>query len=435
MTWHTCNLKDISNIGDGAHASIKRIDQGILYISSKNLGINGLNLTKVDYISENDYNKYFNSASKALIKPQTGDILLGIIGTLGTPYLVKDDDILGLSSSVSIIRPDTEKVIPAYCYYWMKSNTFQCAINQTKSGVAQSFLSLGMIGSLPITYPPVKTQMRIVDIIKSYDNLIENNRRRIALLEESARLLYQEWFVHLRFPGYKHTNITDGIPDGWFKKNLTDIVIVNESSLKNGFHGNIEYIDISSVSTNLINSTTWYDFNEAPGRARRVLKHGDIIWSCVRPNLKAYSFVWQPHDRLIASTGFAVISAKFISPFYLHQVLTTNEYISYLTNHAGGAAYPAVTAKVFENSEILVPPTDLLDDFDQFVEKIYRQISLLYQSNKKTYRSPRLTLTPSNERRNQRMSLEGQTTDRKSLRMISGKSGWQEIAKDCVRFA
>ena len=279
-----------------------------------------------------------------------------------------------------VLKLDEEQVNKNYLKYLLNREKLKDKLN---TGAAQAQITIDSLSNYKIRIPDFLTQCKVHKIISTYDDLIENNRRRIALLEESARLLYQEWFVYLRFPGYEHTRITDGIPVGWSKKNLTDIAVINESSLKNGFHGNIEYIDISCVSTNSINSTTWYDFKEAPGRARRVLKHGDIIWSCVRPNLKAHSFVWQPHDRLIASTGFAVISAKFISPFYLYQVLTTNEYVSYLTNHAGGAAYPAVTAKVFENSEILVPPTNLLDNFDQFVEKIYRQINLLHQSNKK----------------------------------------------------
>ncbi|MBJ6934435.1 hypothetical protein JG626_18850, partial [Vibrio cholerae] len=90
---------------------------------------------------------------------------------------------------------------------------------------------------------------------------------RIQLLEESARLLYQEWFVHLRFPGHEQVNIVDGLPEGWKNMQLTDIAKVNQASLKKGFDEKIEYIDISCVSTHSISDTTWYEFIDAPGRA------------------------------------------------------------------------------------------------------------------------------------------------------------------------
>ena len=248
---------------------------------------------------------------------------------------------------------------------------------------AQRNLSTGIIKKFPVTYFPLPKQERIADYLSSYDKLIENNRRRIQLLEESARLLYQEWFVHLRFPGHEQVKITDGVPEGWGKKPLTAIAEVNQTSLKKGFDERIEYIDISCVSTHSISDTTWYEFAEAPGRARRIVKHCDILWSCVRPNRRSHVLIWEPHDRLIASTGFAVISATQVSPFFLYQSLTTNDYVGYLTNRAGGAAYPAVTAKVFEESLVLVPSCKLIEQYDDQVKDTYAQINMLRSQNAK----------------------------------------------------
>ena len=72
-------------------------------------------------------------------------------------------------------------------------------------------------------------QQRIADILSAYDDLIENNRRRMALLEEAARQLYREWFVRLRFPGHEHTRITNGVPEGWERKTLGDVCEIRES--------------------------------------------------------------------------------------------------------------------------------------------------------------------------------------------------------------
>ena len=71
--------------------------------------------------------------------------------------------------------------------------------------------------------PPIETQHRIADILSAYDDLIKNNRKQIKLLEEAAQRLYKEWFVDLRFPGYEHTKITDGVPEGWEKSTVATV--------------------------------------------------------------------------------------------------------------------------------------------------------------------------------------------------------------------
>lgn len=215
--WRKTKIEDVAFVGDGAHASIKRKETGVMYFTSKNFDSNGLKLNKVDYISEEDFKKYFNPNSKALTKPKKNDVLLSIIGSMGAPYLVNGDFEFGLSSSVSILRPKHEVVDSKYLFYWIKSEYFQKSIDSIKSGVAQSFLSLGMIRSLPCIIPPLKTQRKIAAILSGYDDLIENNLKRIKLLEEQAQQTYEEWFVRFKFPGYEDVGIDaiSGLPVGW----------------------------------------------------------------------------------------------------------------------------------------------------------------------------------------------------------------------------
>ena len=152
MSLVSAKIDDVCVVGDGAHASIKRVLEGIPYLTSKNFKIDGLDLTKLDFISKEDYYKHFNGKSKAITKPILNDVILSIIGSIGSPHLVKNNDEFGLSSSVCILRPNEDKILPVFLYYWLKSDFFQQSIHQIKSGVAQSFLSLGMIKSLPVNY-------------------------------------------------------------------------------------------------------------------------------------------------------------------------------------------------------------------------------------------------------------------------------------------
>lgn len=227
-------IGDVCQVGDGAHASIKRQDSGVLYLSSRNFKDGCLDLTNVYYISEDDFNKHFKDNSKAITKTKSGDVALSIIGTIGEPYVVKSSDRFGLSSAVAFLRPDFNKVDSHYLYYWLKSPEFQQAVYNVKGGVAQGYVSLEMIKGLPFRYFDKEYQVNISNYLKNYDKLIENNNRRIAILEDMAQSLYREWFVNFRYPSHENNVVSEGkpklidstlgqIPVGWKLKPLGEL--------------------------------------------------------------------------------------------------------------------------------------------------------------------------------------------------------------------
>jgi type I restriction enzyme S subunit len=143
---------------------------------------------------------------------------------------------------------------------------------------------------------------------------------------------------------------------------------VNRRSIRRGEEPDrIIYIDIASVAPGVVTSKEPFDFPAAPGRARRIVEHGDLIWSCVRPNRRSFALILRPEPNLTVSTGFAVISATTVPFSYLYSALTTDDFVGYLTNHASGAAYPAVTAKDFEAAHVLRPADDVLSRFHETV--------------------------------------------------------------------
>ena len=119
----------------------------------------------------------------------------------------------------------------------MKSDYFQKYVEIIKSGAAQGFLSLKMIRSLPLKVPSdLLIQNKIATILSNYDSLIENNNKRVKLLEEMAEDIYKEWFVRLRVPNYENTKIIDGVPEGWKYEKLSSHIDIrcfkNDPSVK-----------------------------------------------------------------------------------------------------------------------------------------------------------------------------------------------------------
>ena len=257
--------------------------------------------------------------------------------------------------------------------------------NFLKTGFYEGInINLTVLKGFDLPLPDLRRQDAIVEVLSAYDDLIENNRRRIALLEEAARLLYREWFVHFRFPGHEDVKITDRLPEGWGYRTLGDIAETNKESYRpKELPDEINYIDISSVAQGRVVSKTRIPASEAPGRARRKIRDGDSIWSNVRPNLRAYALMLEPDEVDVVSTGFTVLTATRVPSTWLYMFVTTDNFVGHLVNHATGAGYPAVRPDDFERAALPLPPRVLLDHFHEAAEPNFRLICKLDQQNQK----------------------------------------------------
>ena len=280
-----------------------------------------------------------------------------------------------------VVKPrDTEVLTTKFLYYALRPKLSE--LRSFSTGAATKFLTLTILNDTKIQVPPLPVQRRIAGILSAYDELMENSQRRIRLLEAMARALYREWFVHFRFPGHEKlpraaSHLGD-IPKGWEVKRLGDVAQVNRAQINaRNAPEELHYIDISSVSPGQIDTIKTYAYADAPGRARRVAQHGDVLWSCVRPNRRSHAQVMHPEPSTIASTGFAVLTATKVPFTFLYFLTTTDDFVAYLTNNATGAAYPAVTAATFEKADLLIPPAPLLNKFGDTTIPMAEQIHTL----------------------------------------------------------
>ncbi len=192
-----------------------------LFLSATNVTKSGFEFSECQFITEQKDEVLRKG------KLQRDDVVLTTRGTIGNaahfnPFVPYEH--MRINSGMVILRCDGEKILPTYLYHFLRSPSFHGQVNSLRSGVAQPQLPIRDMKRIKLLLLPLSVQYRIASILTAYDDLIENNRRRIQLLEQAARLLYNEWFVHLRFPGHEHVKIVDGVPEGWERKKVKNIL-------------------------------------------------------------------------------------------------------------------------------------------------------------------------------------------------------------------
>jgi len=178
--------------------------------------------------------------------------------------------------------------------------------------------------------------------------------------------------------------------------NIRDVVRINELNINSKYpYSEIEYIDTSSVTEGRFEKLQYIQLKDAPSRAKRIVRHKDILISTVRPNLKHYGIVRNPSNNTIASTGFAVITCKKVCPDYLYRILTTNWYTDFLSGIAESqqSNYPAFNPSLIENTNIKLPPLPVqrkiaavLSAYDDLIENNNRRIAILERMAEELYR-------------------------------------------------
>lgn len=375
MKWEKASIKDIClGIYDGPHATPPLSDTGGIFLGIPNFVNGRLDLNNVRYISEKDLPKWTKR-----VTPKENDIVFSYEATLNLYAIIPEGFYGCLGRRMGLLRVDNSKVFYKFLYYYFFSERWQRVIKEnTVLGSTVDRLPLIKFPDFPVFLPSLQTQYKIASILSAYDDLIENNQKQIKLLEEAAQRLYKEWFVDLRFPGHEYVKVVDGVPEGWESCKLRDVAEINGRNIDENYpYDKINYIDIGSVRNGRILEKTNYNLEEAPGRAKRIVQDGDVIWGMVRPNLRAYAMVLNPDKNDVFSTGFAVLTSKKVPFSFLYCNVTTEEFVGYLVNCTNGAAYPAVKPIHFEEYNVSIPQNNLLNKFHNITEPYFRKIYYL----------------------------------------------------------
>ena len=296
-----------------------------------------------------------------------GDVVFTQRGTLGQVGLIPQEARFSryvISQSQMKLTTDPEKAEARFVYYFFRApTTVQMVKNHAlTSGVPH--INLEILKNFEIPLPALAIQRQVVNVLSSYDDLIENNRRRMELLEEAARQLYREWFVRLRFPGREHTRIINGVPKGWERTAFENALV-----LQRGFDLPIQAREDGDVPV--------YGSTGVNGFHNKAKVQGPGVVTGRSGTLGEVHYV--PRDFWPLNTALWVKEFKTVTPLFAFFLLREMD----LRQYNGGVSVPSLDRKAVHRVEILFPPKKLIAIFDEFASPLFTQIENLRSQNEK----------------------------------------------------
>lgn len=377
-------IKDIAlGIYDGPHATPREADAGPVFLGIKNITPEGaMDLSDIRHISEEDYPKW----TKRVV-PREDDIVFSYEATLHRYAIIPKGFRGCLGRRMALIRPDKTKINPVFLHYYFMTPAWRAVVESNIiSGATVDRIPLTKFPEFELCLPDLDVQRRIASVLSAYDDLIENNRRRIQLLERAARLLYREWFVHLRFPGHEHARVTNDLLEGWKTLPLSEICFdVRESVDPRTVQSNTAYIGLEHMPRR---SITLHEWTDAAGIESNKFKfsEGDILFGKIRPYFHKTGFALA--DGITSSDAIVIRPREGGLYYFLLLLLSSDEFISLASKTMReGSKMPRADWKYLLGLEFRIPPPALLDRFNTTVMPICSQLRSLALRNRQLARA------------------------------------------------
>ncbi len=381
MSWSKRKLGELCEITSSKRIFYSEyVERGVPFYRSKEIieSSQGMEISEPLFISEEKYAEIKNKFGV----PTAGDMLLTSVGTIGVPYIVKESDRFYFKDgNLTWFRNYSTDIIPEYIYFWVRSTEGQGVLNNTTIGSSQKALTISSLNKIEIAVPPVNSQKAIVKMLSAYDNLIENNQKQIKLLEEAVQRLYKEWFVDLRFPGYEDAVIVDGVPEGWRKTALEDIVKLRKETVTKGkIPDGIPYIGLEHMPRKDICLSTWGNSADVNSNKSKYYEN-DIIFGKIRPYFHKVGFAL---NNGVTSTDTFVMNAQDRLWGLLLSVVSSTDFVNYsYQNCKEGAKMPRADWKQMKNYQILIASNSIQQSFEKQIWTITRNIKCLALQNRK----------------------------------------------------
>lgn len=371
-------------VTDGTHDTPKTFNSGVPFIKGIHVKQGRIDFDNSEFISKEDHEKIIQRS-----KPELGDILLANIGVnIGeTAYVSKDIEFS--IKNVALFKPNNKIIDGRYLSYLITLPSVQDELKKRRSGSAQPFLSLENLRSFKIKYhKSLVNQKLISSILSAFDDLIENNLKRIKLLEEAAELIYKEWFVNLRFPGHENVKIVGGVPEGWRKGKVEEFLDVaggGTPSTENSDYwenGTIPWYTPTDLSKSkfliLLKSEKLITDSGLKGSSARLMEKDTILMTS-RATIGLFGLV---EHRFCTNQGFInIIPRRKEDKYFL--LFNFKNRIEEIKGIATGSTFLEISKGKFRSMGMIFPDVKILNSFFDILNPIIQlESNLCKQINK-----------------------------------------------------
>lgn len=357
MTWRDCSLGDVITLKRGHDLPEKKRVPGPVPVVSSS-GITG---------------------SHNVAKAAPPGVITGRYGTIGEVFYV-DQPYWPHNTALYVI--DYKGNDPRFVAYLLR-NTLR---NYKTEKAAVPGVDRNVLHTLKVRVPSANEQAAIVSILSIFDDLIENNRRRIALLEKAARLLYREWFVHFRFPGHEHAKIIDGIPEGWSRRYLGDVVTTQYGYTASASDEEVGPKFVRGTDINKRSFINWSTVPYCPEQSldfnKYALVPGDILVIRMADPGKV-ALIEKPIRAVFASylVRLKIKNPNELPPLFLFMTLMEGRYQGFISSSSGGSTRKSASARLLTDFFFEQPPKFLLELFVEQITPIREMITKLVEQS------------------------------------------------------
>jgi len=349
-------LSDVCDVRDGTHDSPKYVEYGYPLVTSKNIKNGQLDLSIVNFITEEDYNK-INERSKV----DVGDIIMPMIGTIGNPYLVEEICDFAIKN-VALIKCDNIKVINKFVWYFLQSNVFERYVDTKNKGGTQKFLSLGDIRAIELPEVSIDKQKHIVEILTRVDGIVAKRKQQLQKLDELVKARFVEMFgnslntvrlgdcceVHARI-GWQALTKDEHMKTG-------DYMLVTGTDFKNG---EIDY------------STCVYVTKERYEMDRHIILQNDDVLITKDGTIGKVAIIHNlPRPATLNAGVFVVRPDERFNKEYIANVFRGPLFSSYVEESKTGATIKHLNQKRLVEFRIPVPSLEEQMTFAQFTKRM-----------------------------------------------------------------
>ena len=379
-TWQNVTIDDLGQIITGSTPPTKKTEyygNEYPFITPTDIKIDSRIVQTQRFLSQKGY-----EYNKNRLLPRNA-VCIVCIASIGKICMTTVPSVT--NQQINSVVVDQQKHDPYFVYYLLSTKTD--TLHNVAGGVATPIVNKSTFANLGVCVPPLSTQRKIAAVLSAYDDLIENNTRRIKTLEDMAQTLYQEWFVHFRFPGHENVPMVESplgpIPQGWKVVRASEAIFINpktsvpRDTIK-------PFVPMKSATERSMLIT---EIEARKGNSGAKFKNGDTLFARITPCLEngRTGFVqFLPDDDKVAfgSTEFIVLRSKTLNPYFVYLLAQIHDFReNAIKSMTGSTGRQRVVSECFDDYFFPNPSSDILGQFESIVAPMFRKVQNLSEEN------------------------------------------------------